>query len=165
MRELEGLYQIILANNTQPGRFTQGTVFINHLIYHVPAFDAATVTAHNGGYMFVHAGQQHCAREGLAVFTCKDPGRRLAVPDQRVADDEHLVGFPKSHVAVRIFKIKMPGGGMDLLPFQIVFGCDGIEMRFDQGRFCLIRLIKLGFVQRRPDVEVIFKNVFQRWHR
>ena len=62
--------------------------------------------------VFLHALKQCIAGEWRALFVLEDPLRNLAVPDQVMAHDEHLVLLAEGHVPVgRIEVIASSGRG------------------------------------------------------
>ena len=95
----------------------------------------------------------------------ENPVRRLRVPDECVADDEHLVAQTKVHILIRQREIVLPRQRMDIFPLQNIFGADGVELRLDDGGFHSVGFPELRWVQRRANEKIIFENVFQRWFR
>ena len=99
--EFEGLDEVVLADDLEPGRLAQRAVFVQRLIDHIPASDPALVSAHDGLYVIVHALEQGVAVQWLALVILEDPSRHLVVPHQRVSNDEHVVLLAERHVAIR----------------------------------------------------------------
>jgi len=140
----------------------EGAVIIQRLVYDVPAVNFSTVPAHDRENMFVHAGEQRGAVNGIAVIVLKNPGGGLLVPDQVVADDGQVIGQAKIDVTIGEGEIELIALRMDASPFQDVFGRDTVELLSDEGRFDGIRPTKLGFIECGANEEIIFESVFQR---
>ena len=93
------------------------------------------------------------AIERRALVVLKDPPRRLAVPHQRVPDDEHLVLLAECHVLVRPLERITVRPRMHGLPFQDVLRADRVELRLDDRAAARILVAKLRLVDRRANAE------------
>src|SRR5580658_11332865 len=100
MRELERFQQKVFTDDLEPGRLTHGAVLVQRFVDNVPAADLTLVAANYRPDVLLHPVEQSFASERVALFVLKDPARRLAMPNQTVADDEHLVLFSEGDVAI-----------------------------------------------------------------
>ncbi len=139
----------------------QGAVFVQRLIDHVPAADAALITPHHGLYVIVHALEQTLAIQGRTFVILEDPLRNLAVPNQRVSHDEHVVLLAECYIAVRRVEGIDIGTGMDELPFQNIFRRDGVELRLHDGGAAGIAFLELRLIESRADMEIFLEYIFQ----
>ena len=116
VRILEGLLDVVGADDLVPERLTQRAVFVEGFVDHVPALDLALVAADDGEDMVLHAGEQGVAGEQIALVVVKHPGRNLAVPNQVVAHDEHVVLLAEGDVLVGETEVVLVGLGMNDSP-------------------------------------------------
>ena len=130
---LEGFGDVVVADNFVPEGLAQGAIFVEGFVDDIPALDATFVAADDGADVVAHTGQERVAVEEIAFIVVKDPGGNLAVPDQIVADDEHVVLFAEGDVLVGNGEVVLIRLRMNVLPFKAVFGRDGVELRFNDG--------------------------------
>ena len=162
VRKLIGPDDVIRANDFFPLRLAQRAVVIECFVHHVPAADFALVPADDGGNVVVHPLQKRVALDRASLVILENPFRRLIVPDQIVADDEHVISQTKLDVTIRRPKIVAVRFGMDGFPFQNIFRADGIELFLDERRLPGVLSGELRFVQSRADEKIVFEGFFQR---
>ena len=101
--------------------------------------------------MILHALLQHFGLHLLALVIDKEPGSALAVPDQAMADDLHVVVLAKLHKAVGIVPEVGVLLGMYLLALHAVFGHDAVEVLLDDGNTLGILLVTLVHIDGHAD--------------
>src|SRR6185437_2285941 len=84
------------------------------------------------------------------------------MPNQAVADDEHVVSLAEGHVAVRRLESIRAGARMHGFPLQNIFRRDGVELRFDDRIAALIAVYILSGIDGRPDPENTLIRILQR---
>ena len=164
MGKLISLDQVILANDFQPARLAQGPVVIHRFIDNIPAFDLSLVAPDDGENVFAHALQESVAVHGIALVILENPAWRLIVPDQIVADDEHVVLPSKLDVTVGWPEIVMVCSRVNAFKFQHVFRRGAVEMLSNQFHLAigLVRRPKLLRVDGRADQEIPFEDILER---
>ena len=100
VRVLEGFGDVVGADDFVPEGLAQGAVFVEGFVDDVPGLDAAFVAADDGVDVVAHAGEKGVAGEEIAFVVVEDPGGDLAMPDQIMADDEHVVLLAEGDVLV-----------------------------------------------------------------
>ena len=103
--------------------------------------------------MIVHAVEQNFAGYRLAAVVLKDPSRRLAMPHQAMAHDEHPVLLAEGNVAVGGTEIVAVRQRVHGSPLEHVLGADGVELRRDDRISARVAFFELRRVQRGPDSE------------
>ena len=105
MRKLKRLFNVVGADDLVPKRLAQGAIIVERFVDDVPAVDFSLVTADDRVDVVLHPRQQSIAVEEIALVVVKNPGRNLAVPDEIVSHDEHVVLLTKGDVLVRQVEI------------------------------------------------------------
>ena len=162
MRVLEGLGDIVFSDDLQPLRWSQRSIFVQGLVDHIPTIDPPLVAAHNGKDMLAHPLEQRLAGERLALVVLKNPSRSLGVPNQAVADDEHMILFAELDILVGQLEGIDAGPGMNALPFEDVFRSDGAELAGDESRAADIGPSELAGIESCADHEVALIGLLQR---
>ncbi len=160
--ELKRLGNVIIADDAQPLRLAQGAVFVQSLVDHVPDLDAALIAADDSVNVIPHPFQQRVARERFAAGVAENPPGRLAVPDQRVADDRHVVGFAERNIPIAGVEIKRVRARVDDFPLEHVFRRNGIELRLNDGIAALISVGKLAGIDGHAHEEIVFEGFLER---
>ena len=112
--------------------------------------------------VFPHAGEQRVTVEEIAFVVAEDPCRDLIMPDQVVADNEHVILLAEGDVLVGNGEVISVRLRMDAFPLEAVFGRDGVELRFDDGVAARVLAGDLRSVDRRADDKVTLISIFQR---
>ncbi len=140
------------ADDPQPLTASQRAVFVESFIYHVPPLDAAFVAADNGRDVVFHASQEGITRQGISRIVAKNPRWNLAVPNEAMADDDHLVLLTKGHVSVGRLPVVLVEPRMDTLPLQIVFSsCRAEVLLGDRGRILGPALLRRFYSKPRQS--------------
>ena len=84
------------------------------------------------------------------------------MPDERVSDDEHPALFTKLNKPIGSSKVVFIRLRMDQRPLENIFRSDAVEVSANDLSTPLIVFKDLSPVQRRPNLEVILKNILQR---
>src|SRR6185295_15639144 len=98
----------------------------------------------------------------VPFFILKHPTRCLAMPNERMPDNEHAILFAEGDVAIRRVEIVSVWSWVDQSPFQDVFWCDGIELRGDDCCSARVNSGKQICVERCSDHKRSFEGILQR---
>ena len=124
--------------------------------------DLALVAPDDGENMVAHAGEERLAIGGLAVRALEDPGRRLPVPHESVADDLHLAIAAEPHVAVLCLEGVMICCRMHVLELEQVLRGDLVELLRDDLDGGRIDEVALALVDCDADHHTVRRQIFQR---
>ena len=137
-----------------PRRTAQRAVFVERFVHDVPALDAALVAADHREDVVAHPREQRIPRQRLARRVLEHPARHLAVPHQRVADDEHPVALRRTSTYRSAGeKSYMPGRGCTFSHFSTFSGVIVLNWRCDERRADGVASGELTLVHRRADRE------------
>jgi hypothetical protein len=161
VRVLEGFGNVVGADDLVPERRSQGAVFVEGFVDDVPTLDAALITANDGMDVVAHAGEQRVPGEEVSLVVMEDPGRGLAVPNEIVTDDEHVVLLAEGDVLVGEVEVVLVRLRVNVLPLEAVLGRDGVELGGDDGAAACVLACDLRGVDRRADVEVAVIGGFE----
>ncbi len=85
---------VAIADALHPVGGAVAAVLVDDLVDHVPGLHLAHVAAGHARDVRAHAFQLGLRRIRFAVCIDKEPLRRLVMPDQRMANDEHATPLP-----------------------------------------------------------------------
>ena len=84
------------------------------------------------------------------------------MPDERVPDDEHPVLLAKLDKTIGSSKVVFIRLRMDQRPLENIFRSDAVEVSADNPSPARVFFKDLSPVERRTNLEVTLKNIFQR---
>ena len=137
-------------------------VLVQRFVDDVPTANPSLVPSHYGVDVVAHALQQGFAGERLALVVLENPARRLAMPDQAVADDEHPVLLAERDVTIGRREVEAVGARVQRFPLERVLRADAVELRRDDGVAARVALFELRLIHRHPDSEHPFIGPLQR---
>ena len=131
----------VLPGDVEPGALAHavGLALVDHLVDDVPGVDLVR-----------RSGRRRCARgcpgaggagRGWRAWATswspvsgirEDPGRRLAVPGQRVTAHEHAVGLRERHLLVGVREREVALLGLGRVPLHVVLGREAVEVLLQQ---------------------------------
>ena len=184
MRVFERLGNEIRTDNLLPERISKqffAATIGQRLVNHVPRFDFALVMADNGTNVIVHSLEQLIARRAGAakaeatsaawilpvrrrrVVSLEYPVGCLAVPDQRMPDDVHAVFLAELYILVGRFEVVtfLSRTRMNELPFQYIFGGNGVELLLNQCDCIGVLFCELSWIQCHANFKTALEGVFQ----
>ena len=120
-----------ITDGGDPRSWAIGTVIVDHFVDDIPCVYSARVTTGNRFDMPAHPFDLllRCIR--FTVFVGKEPIGGLIVPHERVADDEHFIGFPESDDRIRFIESVNAGSRIDRSRLHGVFRSDRVELIHD----------------------------------
>lgn len=168
---LEGDGDISLANSLQEDIVTVGAVLVEGcsmrvslsapqvnernesreqltLIDHIPLVTDTLVSP----YHRVNVGLDDLKQCGVVETTAGDPGRQLAVPDQRVAANRLAVLLGERHHGVGAVEREIPLTWLRRLPLHGILGCDRAKLGRDD--LLLLRVI----TDREGRADILLAN-------
>src|SRR6185369_2562102 len=102
----------------EPGCLAHGSVFVKRLVDDVPALDATFVTPDYRVNVITQAAKQGFTIDGFALSVFENPAGRLFMPNEGVADDEHVILLAKRNVTVRAKEVIFVRLWVNRSPFQ-----------------------------------------------
>src|SRR5690606_9103330 len=137
--ECEADELVAVTDRGHPLRRAILAVFADDLVDDVPGVDTALVTPGDHLDVMAHALDLCFARVGLTVLVEKEPLGGLVVPDEGVADDEHVVFFAELDKRVGGPEVVDTWLRIDRLGFEDVFCGDAVEVdRYERLRACVL---------------------------
>ena len=128
MRKLKRLDHVVRSDDLHPWRLTERSILVQSFVHNIPGIYLSLVSTHNGLNVVVQTLQQGLARKRITLVILEDPVRRLRVPAQSVADDEHVMLQAEVDILIRLREVVGVRPGMNDLPLQHILWTDGVEL-------------------------------------
>ncbi len=111
---------------------TVAAVLIDDFVDHIPGVHPTGIATCHHFDVAAHAFGLGLGGVRFSVAVLEEPLRRLVVPHQGVADDEHVVLFAEGHERIRRGKVVHPRFRMDDFVLHHVLGRDRVEVQRHQ---------------------------------
>ena len=153
---------VAVADAFHPGRGAIRAVVADHLVDDVPRVDASLVVA--GHRLDVTAQPLYLlyGTVGLSEGVGEEPGRRLVVPDERVADDEHLLPLAERDERVAGAEVVDARLRIDERRLEEVVRRDRVELADDERLRRRVGADRRGRVDGDAELECVAVGILQR---
>src|SRR4029078_2278414 len=120
-----------------------------------PSLDSTTIPPDDRANVIVQSRQQRVTTHCVAVRILEYPGRRLIVPHECVANDQHAVLLSELHILVRRSEVVDAWARMDQRPLEHVFRRDGVEVGLHERGTERVTLLELSGIHRSAHPECV----------
>ena len=148
MRQLKGLGNIAIAQLAIKDAVSIATVAVERLVDHVPGHDSPGIRIAKMGDHGLDV-PRHGGAHRLRIGQLVHPTGKLAVPDQSVAPNDHLVLFGELDDSIGRSKVELRWLGFGPAPLHLVLGRDRVELARCQPR--IARLLEPPLGHGEPD--------------
>ncbi|MNG02938.1 hypothetical protein D3C84_859910 [compost metagenome] len=164
MRIFERFLNILFACDLIPQAVTHAVRLrlVDHFVRYVPGIDLAFVAANDRIDMILQAGVQHFFRYKVVVRVTENPIRRLAVPDERMTANLHVMVLRELDNRIRSIEMELVLHRLRRIPLQVVARRNAREVFRKQ---IAVRTEHFVVQNRGADREIVREYGLQRGDR